>query len=87
MLQTLEAEIYPNGEVKLLEPLNLVEKTRAFVTILSGNMNPIKTKEQVANNGQALLQLIQSPNFNKLPATCATEIDQRIQDQRNAWDE
>ena len=84
MLQTLEAEIYPNGEVKLLEPINLVEKTRAFVTILSDSFNTIKTTEPVTNDGQALLlHLIQSPKFNVLSAGCSTEIDQRIQEQRN----
>ncbi len=35
MLYTLEAEIFPNGEIKLLEPLNLAQKAKAFVTILT----------------------------------------------------
>jgi ABC-type uncharacterized transport system permease subunit len=35
MLQTIEAEIDVNGNVRLLEPLHLAKPTRALVTLLT----------------------------------------------------
>jgi hypothetical protein len=43
MLQTLEAEIYPGGQIQFLENFALDHKVRAYVTILTESESPKET--------------------------------------------
>ncbi len=48
MLTTIEAEIDVNGTVTLLEPITLIRKSRAIVTVLengNGSSNPLREGE------------------------------------------
>ncbi len=50
MLQTVEAEIEVNGEVKFLEPLTITKKSRAIITLLDDEM--VRPREISENNAQ-----------------------------------
>ncbi|SFR49331.1 hypothetical protein [Thiomicrospira sp. ALE5] len=45
MLQTLEAEIYPGGQIQFLEKFALDHKVRAYVTILTESETPKETAD------------------------------------------
>ncbi len=86
MLQTIEAEIMPNGHVMFLEPLNLASKVRAYVTILSDKV--AGTNESYApNSGKELLNLLGSEEFANAPKSNNHQLDQTILANRNAWND
>lgn len=57
MLQAIEAEISPDGQVTLLEPLHLAQRTRAVVTILT----PIDEACPKRGSAAALLSVLDRP--------------------------
>jgi len=59
MLQAIEAEISPDGQVTLLEPVHLAHRARAVVTILS----PIDESLAKRGSGEALLGILDSADF------------------------
>lgn len=86
MLQTIEAEIMPNGNVLFLEPLNLAHKVKAYVTILSDNVVGI-TESYASNSGRELLNLLSSDDFANSPKSNSRQLDQTILANRNAWND
>jgi hypothetical protein len=82
MLQTVEAELDVNGNVRLLEPLPVSATSRVLVTLLE-----TKTQsETVKGTGAALLELMNSPEFVNRKSYSAEEIDAQIEELRNSWD-
>lgn len=86
MLQTIEAEIMPNGHVMFLEPLNLAHKVKAYVTILSDKVSNT-TENHAPNSGKSLLNLLDSETFSSDPKGNSQQIDQTILANRNAWND
>ncbi len=83
MLQTVEAELDVNGNVRLLEPLPVNATSRVIVTLL-------ETKPQAApvkGTGAALLDLLNSPKFVNRKSYSAEEIEAQIEEYRNSWDD
>lgn len=86
MLQTIEAEIMPNGQVMFLEPLNLAHKVKAYVTILSDKVTNT-TESHKPNSGKSLLNLLNSETFSSAPKGNGQQLDQTIFANRNAWND
>ena len=79
MLQTVEAEIKPDGSITLLEPIQVKKTARALVTVLENGNG--------ANEGN-VRQMLEFLRNNRLPAESrrsAGEIDAGIEDNRNSW--
>lgn len=82
MLQTVEAEIDVNGNVRLCEPVKLTKPTRALVTLLE------ETDESITGKGNAA-EILAFLRANRLPLEMrrsAEEIDAQIEEERNSWD-
>lgn len=82
MLQTVEAEIDINGNVRLLEPLRVTRKTRAIVTLLEETNGNQENK----GNGKQILAFLQN---NRLPDSArpsVEEIEAQILEARESWD-
>lgn len=83
MLQTLEATITQTGYVKFNEPYALDHAVNAYITIL-----PDTPKKQAPqSSGQVLMQLLATEAFANAPAGKPREIEQQIQQNRNAWND
>ena len=80
MLQTVEAEIRPDGSVKLLEPVEVKTTARALVTVLE-NGGGAET-----GNISAVRELMQSPEFKNRRSYPAEQIEAQIEEARNAWE-
>jgi hypothetical protein len=59
MLQAIEAEISPDGQVTLLEPVHLAQRSRAVVTILA----PIDETVPKRGSAAALLSVLDGPEL------------------------
>lgn len=82
MLQTVEAEIDVNGEIKLLEPVRVTKKSRAIVTVL--NNEPNETIEK--GNSKKISEFLRSPEFVNRKSYSAEEIEAQIKEARNSWE-
>jgi hypothetical protein len=82
MLTTVEAEIDVEGNVRLLEPLELTKTSRALVTVLDTQYGTSNGK----GNGQKLLALLKSPQFANRKKYSVEEIDAQIEEMRNSWE-
>jgi len=80
MLQTVEAEIKPDGSITLLEPIEVKTTARALVTVLE-NGNGAKS-----GNVPAVLKLMQSPAFKDRQSYPAEQIEAQIENARNSWE-
>lgn len=81
MLQSVEAEITPDGRVTLLEPVHLSQAARAIVTILAPFGVPVAAK----GSGAALLKVLDSPAFAASPAGDPARMEREIAANRDAW--
>lgn len=82
MLQTVQAEVDVDGNVRLLEPLHITQTSPALVTLLSTQNGTASLQ----GNAAAVLQFLKE---NRLPETArptAAEIEAHIQEAREAWD-
>jgi hypothetical protein len=82
MLQTVEAEIDVQGNVRLLEPVRVTRKTRAIVTVLE------ETNGSQENKGNAK-QILKFLRKNRLPDSArpsGEEIEAQILEARESWD-
>ena len=80
MLQTVEAEINPDGSVTLLEPVEVKTTARALVTVLENGNG--------ANEGN-VRQTLEWLRNNRLPAESRRspeEMEAQIEENRNSWD-
>lgn len=82
MLQTVEAEIDANGNVRLLEPLRVSKKSRAIVTVLEEANGNAKER----GNSKQILELLRSPEFVNRKSYSAKEIEAQIEEARNSWE-
>ncbi len=82
MLQTVEAEIDIDGNIRLCEPVQVSKPTRAIVTLLE-EAPPVP-----GGNGNAadVLKLLRSPEFANRKSYSAEEIEAQIQENRESWD-
>ncbi len=80
MLQTVEAEIKPDGTVTLLEPVVVKSTTRALVTVLENGDGANK------GNVSSVLELMQSPEFKNRRSYSAEQIEAQIEEARNSWE-
>lgn len=79
MLTTVEAEIDVDGNVRLLEPVEVKKKTRAIVTLLEEN-NGSKS------NAEKMLAFLNNPKFKNRKSYSVEEIEAQIQEARNSWE-
>ncbi len=82
MLHRLEAEVDINGNVRLLEPLQLSKPQRAIVTLLY-ETNEIPSRKGTAGDFLKFL------HENRLPPNSrpsAEEIEAQITEARESWD-
>jgi hypothetical protein len=82
MLQTVEAEIDVDGNVRVLEPLHVTKPTRALLTLLEDASAPAGNQGNVAE----LLKLLHSPEFANRRSYSPEEIEAQIEENRNAWE-
>ena len=80
MLQTVEAEIRPDGSVTLLEPVEVRNTVRALVTLLENG------GEAETGNISAVRELMQSPEFKNRSSYPAEQIEAQIEEARNSWE-
>jgi len=81
MMQSVEAEITPDGRVTLLEPVHLPQTARAIVTILA----PSGAPGAVKGSGAALLKILDSPAFAVAPVGDPARMEREIAANRDAW--
>ncbi len=82
MLQTVEAEIDVSGQIRLLEPLRVLKKSRAIVTVLEESNGSSEEK----GNSKKILELLRSPEFANRKSFSAEEIEAQIEEARNSWE-
>lgn len=82
MLQAIEAEVSPDGQVTLLEPLHLAQRTRAVVTILTPIDEPVPTRA----SGKALLDMLDSADFATAPPGDPERMEREIAANRSWGD-
>ena len=83
MLQTVEAEIDINGNIKLLEPVRVTKRTRAIVTLLEESNG---NEQEIKGNSKEILKLLRSPEFANRKSYSAEEIEAQIEEARNSWE-
>jgi hypothetical protein len=83
MLQTVEAEIDVNGEIRLLEPLRVAKKSRALVTLLENG-----GEAQTEQKGEAhkMLEFLQNRRLSPEAGRSTEEIEAVIEENRNSWE-
>jgi len=80
MLQAIEAEISPDGKVTLQEPVHLLRRSRAVVTILTPIDEPVP-----GTSGKALLDILDSADFATAQPGDPERMEQEIAANRDAW--
>jgi hypothetical protein len=84
MLQAIEVIVEPGGTIRPLDELHVTVPTRAVLTLLAPATTPLDEPEP--GNGVAILTLLKTPRFAQRPLADAAEVEQRIKDLRNDWD-
>jgi len=82
MLQTVQAEVDVDGNVRVLEPLHVTKPTRALLTLLEDASAPAEHQ----GNAAELLKLLRSPEFANRRSYTAEEIEAQIEENRNSWE-
>ncbi len=80
MLQTVEAEIDVNGEIKLLESVRITKKARAIVTVMIDENGEAISK----GNSIKILEMLRSREFANRNGHTAEQIKARIEEARNS---
>ncbi len=86
MLQTVEAEVDVNGNVRLLEPLRLAKPTRALVTLLENGAAPAADVGKEQGNAAALLEILRNNRLPESDRPSVEEIEAQIEENRNSWE-
>lgn len=86
MLQAVEAEVDENGQVRLQEPLILMGRHRAVLTILEPVQSLDENAMSTPGGGGALLKFLEENRMPPESRLSADEIDAQIQAEREAWD-
>ena len=82
MLQTVEAEIDVNGNVRLLEPLRVTQTGRALVTLLQETNGASHPKGNVPD----VLKFLRENRLPKEARPSVEEIEAQITEARESWD-
>jgi hypothetical protein len=82
MLQTVEAEIDVDGNVRLLEPVKVSKPTRALVTLLEDTTSPVTEQ----GNATRVLAFLQSHRLPEEARPSVEEIEAQIAEARNSWE-
>ncbi len=82
MLQTVEAEIDVNGNIRLCEPVKVTKTTRALVTLLEDTTDSTTDK----GNAAEILAFLRANRIPSAMRRSAEEIDAQIEEERNSWD-
>lgn len=81
MLQAIEAEIRPDGQVTLMEPVHLTHRARALVSILS----PIDETLPVRGSDRALVDTLDSAAFVAAGPGDPERMERQIAANRDPW--
>lgn len=81
MYRTVNAEISADGQVIFEEPLKIIGRRRAVVTILDA----VGCEADNKGNSQQILALLNSHDFYGPPQHSPEEIEAIIRENRNAW--
>jgi hypothetical protein len=81
MLKAIEVIIEPSGIIRPLEALSVSIPTRAVLTLLEP-----QPEQPAKGSGAAILQFLQQHPLQLEHRPTAAEIDQRIDEERMAWD-
>jgi hypothetical protein len=89
---TVHATLEPNGQVQLPASLAKDKPVPVLVTILEPAPEAAATGGDAANvapkgSVEATLALLRSPGFLAIPNADPAEVEQRIQDLRNDWND
>jgi hypothetical protein len=89
---TVHATLQPNGQVQLPPALASSQPVPVLVTILepandASDGRGTAGREAGKGSVQATLELLRSPAFLALPKSDPEEVEQRIQDLRNDWND
>ena len=87
MLQNIEVEIDSIGHIHPLEPLAFIPSGRAYLTLLPVTKKEFRTLTPGDGSAAKALELLASPRFAQRPAAYADEVQQRISELRNDWDD
>lgn len=87
MLQTIEVEIDASGHIHPLEPLTFIPSGRAYLTLLPARDEALPTPMAGDGSAAKALELLASPRFAQRPAALSGEVQQRISELRNDWDD
>ena len=82
MLQTVEAVIDLNGNIRLLEPLPVTKMSRVLVTLLK----EAETLSSMRGNAAALLEFLRANRLPDPAKPSAEEIEAQIEEARNSWE-
>jgi len=82
MLQTVEAEVDLDGNVRLLEPLRVTKPTRALLTLLEDTGGPVEPH----GNAAALLEFLRNNRLPESARPSVEEIEAQIEENRNSWE-
>ncbi|MDP2902127.1 MAG: hypothetical protein Q8N96_03340 [Methylovulum sp.] len=80
MLQTIEAILEPSGQVRFLEPIQVLAPARVLLTLLEPTSSPER-----GSAAMLLKRLAENPLKPEFQRT-EEEIDAQIEQERNAWD-
>lgn len=85
MLQTVEAEIDVNGNVRLLEPLHITKPTRALLTLLEevqpeSSLPPAITDPE--ERARVIGEIVRSMQANPIPANAPRFTREELHERR-----
>ena len=82
MLQTVQAEVSIDGNVRLLEPLHITQTSPAIVTLLNTENGYTKPNK---GNALAVLQFLQENRLPESALPTTDEIEAQILEARESW--
>lgn len=83
MLTTVEAEIDVNGNVRLLEPVEIKKTTRAIVTLLEETNG---AEVEKGGNAEKVLEFLKRNRLPEEARPSAEQIEEQIREARESWD-
>ncbi len=82
MLITVEAEIDVDGNVRLLEPVEITKTTRAIITLLKDG----DSEQSEKGNAAKMLEFLKSHKFKNRQSYSVEEIEEQIREARDSWE-
>ncbi len=85
MIPTIEVEIDKNGQVHLIDPVDVIPVGRAFLTFISQKDPQLLKKSKQAGQAEDILALLKTKRYENRPKSSITDIESRIINLRNDW--